>query len=77
VTKAQLEELGLQSLLGTNNARAYMHGYFIDMKIYMEAKNHTHLNAVEAYREKKVALKIKTLAYFNLGQILTLYFKCD
>lgn len=54
VTKSQLEELGLSKLIGTNALRAYMHGYFLDMKTYAKARNESQLSAVEEYREKKV-----------------------
>ena len=34
VTSHDLEELGLAHLVGTPLLRAYMHGYFIDLKLY-------------------------------------------
>lgn len=30
----QVEELGVSNLVGTPLLRGYMHGYFIDMKLY-------------------------------------------
>ena len=37
VTREQLEELQLASLLGTNMLRPYMHGFFIDARLHAKA----------------------------------------
>lgn len=34
VTKQDLATLGLSHLIGTNLLRAYMHGFFIDIRLY-------------------------------------------
>jgi ribosome biogenesis protein ENP2 len=34
VSKKELSELGLDYLVGTNLLKAYMHGYFIDLRLY-------------------------------------------
>lgn len=34
LTKEDLEKLNLTNLIGTNLLRAYMHGYFIDYRLY-------------------------------------------
>lgn len=34
VTKEDLERLSLTNLIGTNLLRAYMHGFFIDYRLY-------------------------------------------
>jgi ribosome biogenesis protein ENP2 len=34
VTREDLERLSLTNLLGTNLLRAYMHGFFIDHRLY-------------------------------------------
>ena len=34
VTKQDLANLGLSHLIGTNLLRAYMHGFFIDIRLY-------------------------------------------
>ncbi|CAD6194183.1 unnamed protein product [Caenorhabditis auriculariae] len=54
VTKKQLEELGLNSLEGTNLLRAYMHGYFIDSRLYDKAKLMTQPFAYENYKAEKI-----------------------
>jgi ribosome biogenesis protein ENP2 len=38
VTKKELEQLSLDHLIGTNVLRAYMHGFFIDNRLYEKAK---------------------------------------
>ena len=38
VTKDELEDLGLEHLIGTNLLRAYMHGFFMDARLYRKAK---------------------------------------
>ncbi|XP_015902996.3 uncharacterized protein LOC107435875 [Ziziphus jujuba] len=40
VTKEDLERLNLTNLIGTNLLRAYMHGFFIDYRLYKKAKSH-------------------------------------
>lgn len=34
LTKEDLERLNLTHLIGTNLLRAYMHGYFVDYRLY-------------------------------------------
>lgn len=38
VTKPDLVRLGLDHLLGTPMLRAYMHGFFVDNRLYNKAK---------------------------------------
>jgi ribosome biogenesis protein ENP2 len=38
VTKADLVKLGMDHLMGTSLLRAYMHGFFIDNRLYNKAK---------------------------------------
>ncbi|CAK5064802.1 unnamed protein product [Meloidogyne enterolobii] len=59
VTRTQMDEFGLQHLIGTNAARAYMHGYFIEMKAYTKAIGQNKLSAVEEYRERKLKEKLE------------------
>ncbi|CAK5046721.1 unnamed protein product [Meloidogyne enterolobii] len=54
-----MDEFGLQHLIGTNAARAYMHGYFIEMKAYTKAIGQNKLSAVEEYRERKLKEKLE------------------
>ncbi|GLH04953.1 Nucleolar protein 10 [Gryllus bimaculatus] len=54
VTKKELEELGLDHLIGTNLLRAYMHGYFLDFRLYKKAKSVADPFAFEEYKKKKI-----------------------
>ena len=38
MTKADLVKLGLDHLMGTSLLRAYMHGFFIDNRLYNKAR---------------------------------------
>lgn len=59
VTRQQLEEVGLEQLIGTNLLRAYMHGYFIDVRLYNQAKTLTQPFAFENYRARKLREKVE------------------
>lgn len=54
VTKQELENLGLEHLVGTNLLRAYMHGYFIDVRLYRKAKSVADPFEFETYRKRKI-----------------------
>ena len=60
VTLRELEELGLTHLMGTNLLRAYMHGFFIDIRLYHKAKNASDPFAYEEYRKKKIKSKMES-----------------
>ncbi|KAJ3205408.1 Nucleolar protein 10 [Dinochytrium kinnereticum] len=38
VTRKELTRLGLDHLVGTNVLKAYMHGFFVDLRLYQKAK---------------------------------------
>ena len=59
MTKADLERLELDHLLGTSMVRAYMHGFFIDNRLYHKAKNRKDPFAYEAFRQKRIAEKME------------------
>ncbi|XP_002736686.1 nucleolar protein 10-like [Saccoglossus kowalevskii] len=59
VTKKDLENLGLKHLLGTNLLRAYMHGFFMDIRLYHKAKSIAEPFAYEDYKKKKIREKIE------------------
>ncbi|XP_030753582.1 nucleolar protein 10 [Sitophilus oryzae] len=54
VTKQELGALGLDHLIGTKLLRAYMHGYFLDVRLYKKAKSLADPLAFEEYRKKKI-----------------------
>ncbi|CAG9784447.1 unnamed protein product [Diatraea saccharalis] len=59
ITKQELEVLGLDHLLGTNLLRAYMHGYFVDVRLYKRAKSIADPFAFEEYKKRKIREKIE------------------
>ncbi|VDM43209.1 unnamed protein product [Toxocara canis] len=58
VTSQQLEDVGLSHLIGTNILRAYMHGYFIDVRLYNKAKTFTQPFAYDNYKQRKLLEKM-------------------
>jgi len=77
VTDKELNELDLLHLKGTNLLRAYMHGYFMDIRLYRKARDLTKPFEFEEYKKRRIHDKIKEEAvrriqvFFNL--ILSLY----
>ncbi|XP_072266189.1 nucleolar protein 10 [Pyxicephalus adspersus] len=59
VTKKDLEDLGLAHLIGSPMLRAYMHGYFIDIRLYHKVKAMVNPFAYEEYRREKIRQKIE------------------
>lgn len=59
VTKQELETLGLDNLIGTNVLRAYMHGYFMDIRLYMKAKLISEPFNFEEYKQRKIKEKLE------------------
>ncbi|XP_077991295.1 nucleolar protein 10-like [Glandiceps talaboti] len=59
VTRKDLENLGLSHLIGSNLLRAYMHGFFMDIRLYHKAKAIADPFAYEDYRKKKIREKIE------------------
>ncbi len=51
--------LGLDHLVGTPMLRAYMHGFFVDNRLYNKAKNLTQPFAYEAYRQQRLTQKME------------------
>lgn len=59
VTKQELAELGLDHLEGTNLLRAYMHGFFVDIRLYNKARTAIEPFAFEKYRKEKIRQQIE------------------
>ncbi|CAN4118264.1 unnamed protein product [Withania somnifera] len=53
LTKEDLEKLNLTHLIGTNLLRAYMHGYFIDYRLYKKAQAASNPFAYDEYIERR------------------------
>ncbi|XP_012256477.1 nucleolar protein 10 [Athalia rosae] len=59
VTEKELDEFGLSHLKGTNLLRAYMHGYFMDARLYRKARDVAQPFAFDDYKKKKIRQKIE------------------
>lgn len=59
VTAKELRQLGLEHLVGTNVVRAYMHGYFLDMRLYEKARLISNPYEVRDHREKEIRKRIE------------------
>jgi ribosome biogenesis protein ENP2 len=59
VTRKELASLGLNKLIGTNVVRSYMHGYFIDVRLWEQARLISNPFAYEEYRERRLLEKIE------------------
>lgn len=58
LTVQELGELGLDHLIGTDLLRAYMHGYFVDMRLYNKAKSVIEPFTFSKYRKEKIKQQI-------------------
>ncbi|KDP21176.1 hypothetical protein JCGZ_21647 [Jatropha curcas] len=68
LTKEDLEKLNLTNLIGTNLLRAYMHGFFIDYRLYKKAKAWADPFAYETYMEQQKREKLEA----EFGRRITL-----
>ena len=59
VTKTELKRLTLDHLVGTPALKAYMHGYFLDNRLYKKAKDLADPFAYETYRAERVKEKLE------------------
>ncbi|CAH7300918.1 Nol10 [Phodopus roborovskii] len=59
VTKKDLENLGLTHLIGSPFLRAYMHGFFMDIRLYHKVKLMVNPFAYEEYRKDRIRQKIE------------------
>uniref|UniRef100_S4RD17 Nucleolar protein 10 n=1 Tax=Petromyzon marinus TaxID=7757 RepID=S4RD17_PETMA len=59
LTRIDLEALGLTHLVGSPLLRAYMHGFFIDIRLYHKVKAMANPFAYDEYRKQKIREKIE------------------
>lgn len=59
VTEKELIEIGLSHLIGTNLLRAYMHGYFMDMRLFRKAKALVQPFQFDEFKKKKIREKLQ------------------
>lgn len=60
VTRKELDELNLSHLIGTQMLKAYMHGYFMSIRLYNKAKSLSQPFNYEEYKKKKIKEKIES-----------------
>lgn len=59
VTKQELRQLGLEHLAGTDVVKDYMHGFFIDTRLWEKARVIMNPNIFEEHRKKTIDQKIE------------------
>jgi ribosome biogenesis protein ENP2 len=59
ITRKELTVLGLEHLMGTNVLKAYMHGFFVDLRLYEKARLIANPFAYDDYRDRAVKEKIE------------------
>lgn len=59
LTRDDLKKLNLNSLIGTNLLRAYMHGFFVDYRLYKKAKALMDPFAYDLYIEEQKQRKLE------------------
>ncbi|XP_055684325.1 nucleolar protein 10 [Lutzomyia longipalpis] len=59
VTQQELAELNLEDLKGTNLLRAYMHGYFVDIRLYRKARSAVDYYSFDRYKKQKARQQIE------------------
>ena len=62
-----MEKLGLSHLLGTSLMRAYMHGYFVDNRLWHKAKSLAEPFAYDTYRQQRVQQKLEQERKSRIG----------
>jgi len=59
LTPIELEKLSASHLIGTPSLKAYMHGYFMDLKHYQKLVAAANPFAFDKYRKDAIAAKMK------------------
>jgi len=59
VTLADLQELGLDHLVGSPLLRAHLHGYFMDIRLYRKASSAKPANALENMKKDMIKKQIE------------------
>jgi len=59
ITQLEVEELGASGLIGTPMLKGYMHGYFIDVKLYTKLRAVSKPFEYEEHRKKRIREKME------------------
>lgn len=57
ITRAEIEQLGISSMIGTPYLKAYMHGFFMDLRLYRKIKDVQNPFAYKEYVKEKIKQK--------------------
>lgn len=69
VSTSDLAKLGLTHLVGTPMLKAYMHGYFVDNKLYKKAKSLSDPHAYETIQQRQIEQKLEEERKSRIGVI--------
>ncbi|KAJ3228096.1 Nucleolar protein 10 [Clydaea vesicula] len=59
VTRKELKHLGLEHLIGSNLLRAYMHGFFVDLRLYEKARSIASPFDFDSFKKSQIQSKIE------------------
>lgn len=59
VTRQELDDLGLEHLIGSNLLRAYMHGFFMDARLYTKVQSLARPYTLDRFIKDKVNAKLE------------------
>ncbi|KAI3645973.1 hypothetical protein MP228_008901 [Amoeboaphelidium protococcarum] len=59
VSRQELEHLGLDHMIGTNLLKAYMHGFFVDLRLYEKARAIANPFAYDDYKRRLTKEKLE------------------
>ncbi|KAK1869991.1 hypothetical protein I4F81_012456 [Pyropia yezoensis] len=70
VTDTELGELGLESLKGTPLAKPYLHGFFVDLRLYRKAADAASPFAYDEYRSRRAAEAVEREQESRIGAVV-------
>ena len=59
LTEQEVRSLGVDNLIGTPLLRGYMHGYFVDTKLYNKLRAVADLDSYEDYKKQRLREKVE------------------
>jgi ribosome biogenesis protein ENP2 len=69
LTRKEIKQLSLDHLMGTNVLKAYMHGFFIDQRLYEKAKLIHNPFAFDDYKKNKIKEKIEAQRESRISKV--------
>ena len=67
ITREEVGSLGLDNAIGTPLLRAYMHGFFVDSRLYIRLKSVAEPFAYEKWRKQKIQTEIEAKRSSRIG----------